>query len=376
MALIKINVGQTVASESAAKKPSYKIAKVGGVQTLVVNSAKKAELQAVLGLLKKAKTAAVAGMKYYTNAAKASAVAGKSPKGPNKLNAQRAAKEDKAKGKTLIKEAKTLIKEANSHAKKHGLGGLNLPLSATDIVLVDPGLTKAIKAVRSTKLTEFGVTGKRGAFKPKFVKEAAFDALGSKTTTKAAAKAPVKKMKGAITGAHTPAKAKALKEKRANDLGLTSKTKKKASTLDEALKGNPDKEVKKLGNVALDSFTTKRVPGTKVSIEAHDHAPASKEIANIVKSLIEKGGVTKGKFRVKGNSIEYKLGTASYRMSKNPKTGKWDSRANFGGNGGGSVPGYSLQSARKGLEASIKRLQKFDKVDRMAAQNSWMKGGK
>ena len=353
MALIKINIADTLLSESA-KAPSYKIAKVGGVTTLVVNSAKKSELQAVLGHLKKAKASALAGMKCYTKAAASSAVAGKSPKGPNKLNAQRSAKEEKAKGRTLVKEAKAALREANKVAKAHGLGGLNLPLSADDIK-TGVGVDKAMKAIRSTKLTEFGVTGKRGTFKPKFLKEAAFEAVGTKAKKASATKAPA---------------AKATKEKKA------PAKKAGAKTLDDALKGNPDKEVKKLGKTPLDSFTNSRVPGTKVSIDAHDHVPASKDITNIVKNLVGRGGVSKGKFVVKGNSIEYKLGTASYRMSKNPKTGQWDSYANFGGNGGGSMPGSPLASARKGLEASIKRLQKFDKVDRMAAQKSWMKGGK
>lgn len=223
MALIKINVEQTVASESAAKKPSYKIAKVGGVQTLVVNSAKKAELQAVLGLLKKAKTAAVSGITASIKSNTASTKARQTAKGPKRTALMETRKTEKTKATADIKQAKALIREANSHAKKHGLGGLNLPLSAADIK-TGVGSAAALKQIRSTKLTEFGITGKRGAFKPKFVKEAAFDALGSKTTTKAAktAKAPIKKMKGAITGAYTPAKAKALKEKRAKDLGLTS----------------------------------------------------------------------------------------------------------------------------------------------------------
>jgi len=213
MALIKINVEQTVASESAAKKPSYKIAKVGGVQTLVVNSAKKAELQAVLGLLKKAKTAAVSGITASIKSNTASTKARQTAKGPKRTALMETRKTEKTKATADIKQAKALIREANSHAKKHGLGGLNLPLSAADIK-TGVGSAAALKQIRSTKLTEFGITGKRGAFKPKFVKEAAFDALGSKTTTKAAAKAPIKKMKGAITGAFTPEKKKAIKAQR------------------------------------------------------------------------------------------------------------------------------------------------------------------
>ncbi|QZE58413.1 hypothetical protein pEaSNUABM40_00197 [Erwinia phage pEa_SNUABM_40] len=359
MALIKINIADNLLSESAAKKSVYKMAKVGGASTLVVATESKPELQAVVGLLKKAKTAAISGMSARIKAATAFTKAGQTPKGPRKTALRETYKTEKAKSSADIKQAKALIKEANAHAKKHHLGGLNLPLSASDLVLSGPGLAKALKAVRAIKLTEFGVTGKRGMFKPKFMREDKFSEIGAKGDKK--------------TG-----KAATTTKKRAADTKATKTPTKKAGakSLDDMLKGNSDKERPMAGKVPLDSYTTSRVPGTKVSIDAHDHAPASKDISNIVKSLIEKGGVDKGKFRVKGNSIEYKLGTASYRMSKNPKTGKWDSFANFGGNGGGSVPGSSLQSARKGLEASIKRLQKFKKVDRMAAQNSWMKGGK
>lgn len=201
MALIRINIADSVVSESAAKKPSYKIAKVGGAQTLVVSSAKKAELQAVLGLMKKAKTAAVTGITASIKANTAGTKARQQPRGPKRTALMETRKTEKAKASADIKQAKALIREANTHAKKHGLGGLNLPLSAADIK-TGVGSAAALKKIRNAKLTEFGVTGKRGAFKPKFVKEATFDALGSKTTTKAAktAEAPAKKVKGVTTG--------------------------------------------------------------------------------------------------------------------------------------------------------------------------------
>lgn len=178
MALIKLNIADALLSESAAKKPSYKMAKISGAMSLAIPSDKKAELQAIVGLLKKAKTAAVSGMSARVKAATAYTKANQTPKGPRKTALKETYKTEKAKSSADIKQAKSLIKEANSHAKKHGLGGLNLPLSAADIVLAGPGLAKALKAVRGIKLTEFGVTGKRGTFKPKFVKTAVFDDIG------------------------------------------------------------------------------------------------------------------------------------------------------------------------------------------------------
>lgn len=233
MALIKFNIADALLSESARiKLQSYKIAKVGGVSTLVVSSDKKAELQAIVALLKKAKTAAVSGMSARVKAATAYTKANQTPKGPRKTALKETYKTEKTKSSADIKQAKSLIKEANSHAKKHGLGGLNLPLSASDIVVTGPGLAKALKAIRAIKLTEFGVTGKRGAFKPKFMKAEQLGGSGSspsdrklkpgqkkKTVTQAQIDREKAKLfpknKNAITGAHSPAKKKALKEQRA-----------------------------------------------------------------------------------------------------------------------------------------------------------------
>ncbi|QZE56391.1 hypothetical protein pEaSNUABM3_00194 [Erwinia phage pEa_SNUABM_3] len=233
MALIKINLADNLLSESARIKPqAYKVARVGGATTLVVATESKPELQAVVGLLKKAKTAAISGMSARIKAATAFTKAGQTPKGPRKTALRETYKTEKAKSSADIKQAKALIKEANAHAKKHHLGGLNLPLSASDLVLSGPGLAKALKAVRAIKLTEFGVTGKRGMFKPKFVKaEKMAGGTGSspsdrkvkpgqkkKTVTKAQIEREKAKLfpknKNAITGAYSPAKKKALKKQR------------------------------------------------------------------------------------------------------------------------------------------------------------------
>lgn len=261
MALIKLNIADALLSESAAKKPSYKMAKISGALSLAIPSDKKAELQAIVGLLKKAKTAAVSGMSARVKAATAYTKANQTPKGPRKTALKETYKTEKAKSSADIKQAKALIKEANTHAKKHGLGGLNLPLSTADIVLAGPGLAKALKSVRGTKLTEFGVTGKRGTFKPKFVKAAVFDDIGrssgpadrkvkpgakKKTVTaaeiaKESAKLTRKKTgmtAGGVGGAHTPAKAKALKKKRDEQLGG------KADTADVKLGAKVEKRSK------------------------------------------------------------------------------------------------------------------------------------
>ncbi|QZE59439.1 hypothetical protein MPK66_gp195 [Erwinia phage pEa_SNUABM_2] len=344
MSLIKINLTEVVASESA-KAPSYKIAKVGGATTLVVNSAKKGELQAVVGHLKKAKASAIAGITASIKANTAATKAKQLPRGDKRTKLMATRKAEKAKSSADLKSAKAELREANKTAKAHGLGGLNLPLSAADIK-TGVGAEKALKAIRSTKLTEFGVTGKRGTFKPKFLKEAAFDAVGTKAkktpvvkpkvrmtdTERKNAKAPIIRNKNIVAGAHSPAKAKEAKAKRTEML-----TGKKASS---------------------------------VRVAGKDPSP---KLQSLIKTMTTKDGVSRGKINATGNSFEYKHGTASFRMSKEPD-GRWKLYANFGGNGGGSQPAIPEATARKQMRGAVKALSKLEKPNRMDAQVAWQKG--
>lgn len=340
MSLIKINLAEAVASESAAKKPAYKIAKVGGATTLVVNSAKKGELQAVVGHLKKAKAAAVSGITASIKSNTAATKAKQLPRGDKRTKLMDTRKAEKAKASADLKSAKAELREANKTAKAHGLGGLNLPLSAADIK-TGVGAEKALKAIRSAKLTEFGVTGKRGAFKPKFLKEAAFDAVGTKTakpkvrvtdTDRKNAKAPFKRNKGIVAGAYSPAKAKEAKAKR------------------------------------TEMLTGKKAGAVKVS--GKDPSP---KLQSLIKTMTTKDGVSRGKIIASGDSFEYKHGTASFRMSKQ-SDGKWKLYANFGGNGGGSQYPIPEAAARKQMRGAVKALGGYDKPNRMDSQKAWQKG--
>lgn len=245
MALIRINIADSLVSESArVKVVSYKVAKVGGKTTLVVVSERKAELQAVVGLLKKAKTAAVSGMSSRIKAATAFTKAQQTPKGPRKTALRETYKTEKAKSSADIKQAKKLIKEANAHAKKHGFGGLNLPLSASDIVMSGPGLAKALKTVRGIKLTEFGITGKRGTFKPVFMKAEKLTAGKASTPATRKAKADAK--------APSAKKRAAKKPVEMNPIALTAKVNK---SLPKMLKtvGITFDQNKKSGSVKYDT---------------------------------------------------------------------------------------------------------------------------
>lgn len=375
MTIITINLGSSVVTSESASKPSHKIARVNGVATLVINADKKAELNTVIGHLKKAKASGIAAAKNFMQWDKQRGITKRAATADAKKKSKDKAAVFKQKASASLKEAKLHFREAASYSRKHGLSGLKSPISASDLTGMSERGAVVMKALRTAKIGEFQVQGKRGTFKPRYLKADKFEALGSKTITKAAktapapAKVPANKARFIKKG---PTKAQITKlQARIKAAEKEENKSTKATSLDDALVGDSSKKVPKLGRVALDSFTNKRIPGTKITVAVNDHKPASKEIKQIVKSLVGKGGVSKGKFQIQGNSIEYKLGTARYRMHLNRNTGKWDAYANFGGNGTGSRPHYGAAAARKHFETSVKKLQKHAKVDRMVAQNSW-----
>lgn len=288
MALIKINIEQAVVSESAAKKPSYKVAKVGGAQTLVIPSDKKSDLQEVVNFLKSAKKAAVDGLNARVKAATAFTKANQTPKGPRKTALKETYKTEKAKSTKAIRTAKADLRMANKVAKKIGLGGLNLPFSASDIVASGPGLAKSLKTIRAIKLTEFGVTGKRGTFKPKFMKPETFEQIGVKTPKKPGNAAAIKRTKarmtdGGVGGAHTPAKAKALKKKREEQLGgkADAGLKKRADKKNAEWMNNSEIELSARADAKLGDKVQKRSKAILKTVGAKaDFSKASGTITN------------------------------------------------------------------------------------------------
>lgn len=184
MSLINIDIASgTVVSESAARKVAYKIAKVNGVTTLVINSSKKADLTSIVASLKRAKTEGLAALAASVKANTASTKARTATTKERKASLKQTAKDEKAKVKTHTAQFKQHLKAANTAARQHGLGGLNLGLSASDLA-TGVNSSKSVKAIRAAKLNEFGVTGKRGTFKPKFLVESKFEELGQKKSTK------------------------------------------------------------------------------------------------------------------------------------------------------------------------------------------------
>ena len=222
MALIKINIADSLLSESAAKKPGYKMAKVGGATALVISSEHKPAVSKCISNARKAQKLALSALKNRIEANTIAAVRVPREENPaRKTKLRQRVKAMKTKASADVKTAKQLLREGTAAMKAAGLSALSSPLKASDISLSsEPG--RSARTVKAAQTDSLVVKGKKGYIKPKFLAASKFEALGNKTasktakTTKAAktAKAPTKKMKGAITGAHTPAKAKALKKQR------------------------------------------------------------------------------------------------------------------------------------------------------------------
>lgn len=180
MSLIRLKLdGSNIVSESAAKEPGYKTAKISGKTELVIPSSKRAALTEVAGKIKSAIAFGKGYVKYKTLTDKAVAKA-KNPKTKSfeKADARQDAKEARALAANNRKHAKLDLKAANAAARKHGLGGLTFSVNAETVF--DP------KVLKTAKSTEFSVAGKRGVFKPKFVPNEKFMLIG---LTKAAMKA-------------------------------------------------------------------------------------------------------------------------------------------------------------------------------------------
>lgn len=195
MSIISINLGgDDVASESAAKPAKYTFAKVDGKATLILPSSARAGLTEIKTHLKKAKSDRTKALRLVANHAAVLKQADAASTAERKKTLKAKAKTIKGQVSAFNKSAKAALSAANKSARTHGLGGLTLPIS-TDILA-------SAKKLASAKTDEFGATGKRGKFKPRFTPDAKFAQLtgktlhpmtGPKTAAKKAAKKPVKK---------------------------------------------------------------------------------------------------------------------------------------------------------------------------------------
>ena len=165
---ISLQSNEETVSESA-KAPSYTAAKVAGKTELVLPSSKRAAITEIKSHLK---TAVASRKKALSFAAKHENALG-AALGASTTERRKALKQKAAGFKKEVtasnKAAKAALTAANKSARTHGLSGLTLPLNATN--LADS------KKLAKVDITTFGMTGKRGAFKPKFTPDHKFSAL-------------------------------------------------------------------------------------------------------------------------------------------------------------------------------------------------------
>lgn len=202
MALIKINIADSLLSESAAKKPGYKMAKVGGATALVISSEHKPAVSKCISNARKAQKLALSALKNRIEANTIAAVRVPREENPaRKTKLRQRVKAMKSKASADVKTAKQLLREGTAAMKAAGLSALSSPLKVSDISLTsEPG--RSARTVKAAQTDSLVVKGQKGYIKPKFLAASKFEALGSKTTTKAAKteKAPAKKTKGTTGG--------------------------------------------------------------------------------------------------------------------------------------------------------------------------------
>ena len=210
MASIRINIADTLLSESAAKKPGYHFGKVGGASALVISSEHKPAVSKCISNARKAQKLALSALKNRIEANTIAAVRVPREENPaRKAKLRQRVKAMKTKATADAKTAKELLREGVAAMKKAGLSALSSPLKASDISLSsEPG--RSARTVRAAQTDSLVVKGKKGYSKPKFLAASKFAALGEK---KAVKKTPAKKAEKAGKKDAEPKK-KAVKKQR------------------------------------------------------------------------------------------------------------------------------------------------------------------
>lgn len=220
MALIKINIADSLLSESAAKKPGYKMAKVGGASALVISSEHKPAVSKCISNARKAQKLALSALKNRIEANTIAAVRVPREENPTrKAKLRQRVKAMKTKASADVKTAKQLLREGTAAMKAAGLSALSSPLKVSDISLTsEPG--RSARTVKAAQTDSLVIKGKKGYIKPKFLAASKFEALGQKSSTakpvaepraavkrvqkSKADKSPSKKSKGEGISGHGP----------------------------------------------------------------------------------------------------------------------------------------------------------------------------
>lgn len=227
---IKLNVAQTLASESATKKPSYHIVKSSNGPTIVIDSKYKPVVAKAATSLKQAKTLGVAAAKLGQTNAKLKLKLKATRDTEKKAPISAKIKANNAVIKKDVTAAKKLAASAIASLAKAGLKVLSTPIRPSYITSTQPDYT--ISKIGKAKADNFwvkasGANRSPSLLKPRFATGDKFDKIGASSAAKKSTPGakpsdkpkPVDapktvKRKDAVTGAKTKAKAKELKENR------------------------------------------------------------------------------------------------------------------------------------------------------------------
>lgn len=190
MALITLNIGKAVVSESA-RAPGYKVSKVNGASALVINSDHKAAVATCVGNARKAKRLASSALKKAVRAKGIHSRVDRAKDAAIKKKMREQVKVLKSAASSEAKEAKDLLRQGAAALKAAGLSGLSSALKATDISL-NANPERSLKTVTAAAVDSLTVSGKRTAFKPKFAKATAMEKSPVKKAVKSVVKTAVK----------------------------------------------------------------------------------------------------------------------------------------------------------------------------------------
>ena len=275
---IKLNVAQTLASESATKKSSYHIVRSSNGPAIVIDSKYKPVVAKAATSLKQAKTLGVAAAKLGQATAKLKLKLKATRDTEKKAPISAKIKANNAVIKKDVAAAKKLAASAIASLAKAGLKVLSTPIRPSYITSTQPDYT--ISKIGKAKADNFwvkasGANRSPSLLKPRFATGDKFDKIGASSAAKKSTPGakpsdkpkPVDapkttKRKDAVTGARTPAKAKELKAKRAKALGAIDYDEMTPAAREKAIT-RLDKQVTKYDNIIRDGATGKSLEAAK-----------------------------------------------------------------------------------------------------------------
>lgn len=184
---IKLNVAQTLASESATKKPSYHIVKSSNGPTIVIDSKYKPVVAKAATSLKQAKTLGVAAAKLGQANAKLKLKLKATRDTEKKAPISAKIKANNAVIKKDVTAAKKLAASAIASLAKAGLKVLSTPIRPSYITSTQPDYT--ISKIGKAKADNFwvkasGTNRSPSLLKPRFATGDKFDKIGASSAAK------------------------------------------------------------------------------------------------------------------------------------------------------------------------------------------------